>query len=233
MSEILQQLVLFFEELVLTIGYPGIFLVMFAENLIPPIPTDPLLPLAGLLVAEGEMEFLLVWFAAVAGAMSGSLVLYSIGAWADDKVVRRLIDRWGKYIGVDEAGLDRAFALFDRYGAPILIVGRSIPLIRVAVTLVAGMSRMALHKYLFYASLQSFAATAVYIGAGYLVGENWREVVNFVRVSPLVAAIIGGVLLAMIGFWWWRRRKRRENGDPITNALLDTQEVRRTPEPEM
>jgi len=57
--------------------------------------------------------------------------------------------------------------------------------------------------------------------------------VNFVRVSPLVAAIIGGVLLAMIGFWWWRRRKRRENGDPITNALLDTQEVRRTPEPEM
>jgi len=233
MSEILQQLVAFFEGLVLSIGYPGIFLVMFAENLIPPIPTDPLLPLAGLLVAEGEMEFLIVWFTAVAGAMSGSLVLYSIGAWADDRVVRRLIDRWGGFIGVDEAGLDRAFALFDRYGAPILLVGRSIPLIRVAVTLVAGMSRMSIPKYLFYASIQSFGTTGIYIGAGYLVGENWREVVNFVQVSPVAAAIIGGVIVMLMGAWWWRRRKRREHGDPITNALLDTQEVHRAPEPEM
>jgi len=184
-------------------------------------------------VLRSHLATIIILIMAVAGAMTGSIILYSIGAWADDKVVRKLIDRWGQYIGIDQQGLDRAFEMFERYGAPILIVGRSIPLIRVAVTLVAGMSGMSLPKYLFFSMIQSTGATFLYIGSGVLVGRNWREVVRFAEVSPGAAILLATVIIAFVTWWWFRRRRRTGEDDIITATLLDTQEVQRTPEPEM
>ena len=212
MAEFLDSIALFFEAVVAAIGYPGIFMVMFLENLIPPIPTDPLLPFAGILVADGQLNFLLVWMSAVSAAMVGSVMLYAVGMWADERVIRGIVRRYGRYMDVDEAALDRALALFEQYGAPMIFFGRMVPILRTAVTLTAGMSRMALPKFLFYSVLNSLTITGFWITAGVLMGENWTQILDFInRFQWVILAVGGGVVAWMLVAWLKRRRDIRRN----------------------
>ncbi|MFW5691455.1 MAG: DedA family protein [Chloroflexota bacterium] len=224
MAEIINEIAILFENLVLAIGYPGVFLIMLLENLIPPIPTDPLLPFAGMLVADGQFTFHMVWATAVAGALVGSLVLYAIGAWADERVIRALIRRYGRYIEIDEVQLDRALVLFDRYGAPLIFFGRMIPVLRTAVTLTAGISRMALPRFILYTVLNSLTITGFWIFVGVQLGENWTEVLDFInRFQPLLMGVIA-VALGLVVFTWLRRRLRRRTAGTmiIDNDISST-----------
>jgi membrane protein DedA with SNARE-associated domain len=209
MAELLDSIATFFEALVAAIGYPGIFFVMFLENIIPPIPTDPLLPFAGILVAEGKLNFWLVWLTAVSAAMIGSVMLYAVGMWADERVIRNLVRRYGRYLEIDEAALDRALVLFDRYGAPMIFFGRMVPILRTAVTITAGMSRMAIPKFLFYSILNSLAVTGFWITAGVIMGENWPQILEFINRFQWVILGVGGAGLAWMLASWWKRRRRR------------------------
>lgn len=220
-AEFLDQITVLFQELVQVVGYPGVFLVMFLENLIPPIPTDPLLPLAGMLVVEGQFTFLGVWATAVSGALLGSLVLYSIGAWADDRVLRAIVRRYGRYIDVGEAELDRAFAAFERHGAWYIYFGRMVPVIRSAVTLAAGASRMPLPKFVLFTVLNSLTITGFWIFVGVQLGENWTEVLDGInRFQPM---IIGLAVLAFayVVVRYMRRRARRRARMPLLVAEGD------------
>ena len=219
MAEFFDQLVTFFEHLVLTIGYPGIFAVMFAENLIPPIPTDPLLPFAGILVADDEMNFFIVWITAVTGAISGTLVLYSIGAWADEHVIRRLVTRYGRYVAVTNEGLDRAFKEFDRHGAWFILIGRSIPIVRSAVTLAAGMSRMPLPKFIILSTINSALVTGFWILAGVFLGENWNEVWDRLNTEHII--LIGLILVTIYLVFRVFRRRTQEDPQTITSIEQD------------
>lgn len=213
MSEFFEQLVIFFEDLVLAIGYPGIFAVMFTENLFPPIPTDPLLPFAGILVTEGKLDFFVVWIAAVTGAMTGTAILYAIGAWADKHVIDRVIGRYGRYIGLTTDSIDRAFRQFDRYGAWFILIGRSIPVIRSAVSLAAGMSRMSFPKFMLLSVINSTAITGFWIAAGVFLGENWEDVWDILGSRPVI--VLGLFLLAVIGLIYNMRRRWRKKSQLV------------------
>lgn len=201
MAEIINQITIFFEQLILAIGYPGIYAVMFAENVFTPIPTEPLLPLAGILASQGQLSFIGVWVTAVAGATSGSLVLYAIGRRGGDPMVRTLVRRYGRYFGMTESGLDRAVSLFNRYGGWVVFFGRWIPFVRPTVSLVSGVSRLPLYIFLPFTILSSAPATVIYIIGGYLLGENWRAILDVIdQLEPfiLVGGLVIGVLL--LGF---------------------------------
>lgn len=213
MSDLLNQLVEFFRELVLTIGYPGIFAVMFTENLFPPVPTDPLLPFAGILVAEGDMVFVVVWVTAVCGALTGTMILYFVGAWADDHVIRRLVTRYGKYTGITQEGMDRAFRLFDTHGAWFILIGRSIPVVRSAVSLTAGMSRMSLPRFVILSTINSAVVTGFWITVGVLLGENWRDVFELFKTMRWPAAVVFIAVVVVLGVYYMRRRNHRRESD--------------------
>ncbi|MBC7872020.1 MAG: DedA family protein [Chitinophagaceae bacterium] len=214
MSDFANQIIKFIENFVEAIGYPGIFLVMFAENVFPPIPTDPLLPFAGILVAEGKLSFFGVWFSAIAGAIIGSLVLYGVGAYAGESVVRTLVRRYGKYFSVSEDELDRALSLFAKYGGLFVFIGRAIPVLRSAVSLTAGMSRMPIPKFILYSAGMSALVTGFWTYAGFVLGENWRDILdNLERYQPLL--LIGLIVIVVIGgYWFYRRRVRRKALQP-------------------
>jgi membrane protein DedA with SNARE-associated domain len=219
MVELINNVANFFEALVAAIGYPGIFLVMFLENLIPPIPTDPLLPFAGILVAQGQLTFVGTWMAAVSAALIGSLMLYAVGMWADERVVRRLVRRYGRWVEVGEEELDRALALFERYGAPMIFFGRMVPVLRTAVTITAGMSRMPLHKFVFFTTLNSLTITGFWISAGVVMGENWTAIMTFIdRFQPL---LIGVIALAVLVFVVSYVRRRRAGANRDIAALKE------------
>lgn len=208
MAELIDLIAQFTEQLIQTIGYPGIFLIMLLENVFPPTPSDPLLPLAGILVAQGEMSFIGVWFTAILGAVVGSWMLYFFGMWADERVIRRFIQRYGRWMGISEEQLDRALDLFKRYGPSVVFFGRLFPVLRIGISLVGGMSRMPFIPFTAFTALSSAFATWFYIYAGYLLGENWREFLDIVdEMQPFI--IGGGVIAAIVGGVWFIRRYLR------------------------
>lgn len=211
MAEIINEIAVFFEQLILTVGYPGILLVMFAENVFTPLPTEPLLPLAGILAAQGQMHFALVWIAAVTGGTAGSLVLYTVGRRGGEPAVRSLIQRWGRYIGFGEDNLDRALGLFNRYGAVMVFVGRAIPMVRPTVSLVSGISGLPLRVFIPFTMLSSGIANGLYLTLGYVLGENWRDFLGLInRYEPAIigAAAVGGTLVGVYLLWRWMRGKQ-------------------------
>lgn len=189
MAELIRQIFEFLEQLITAIGYPGIFLAMFLENIFPPIPTDGLLPISGILASRGSMTYPGVIAAAVTGAVSGSLLLYGIGAWADERVVRALVRRWGRFLGMTEIDLDITLRRFKRYGAPLIFFGRWLPLARTVLSLAAGISRMPLPTFLLLTTSSSLVANGLWVTLGYLLGENWRVIIALINeFEPLIIA---------------------------------------------
>lgn len=206
MAELLNQIAAIIQQLIVTFGYPGIFLMQFAENVFPPVPTDTLLPFSGVVAASGRLHVLIVWLSAVSGGVSGSLVLYALGAWAKNRGVHQVIGRWGAVAGITEERLERVMEWFNRYGSPVIFFGRMLPVMRVVVSFAAGMSRMRLLPFVFFTALSSGLAMGFWIGVGYILGENWRVLLTLIdRFEPLilVAAVVGAA--GLIGFWIVRR----------------------------
>lgn len=210
-AEIINQLAEFFEHIILTFGYAGIFTMTLAENIFTPIPSEPLMPLSGILAAKGELDLLLVCVAALAGATFGSLILYAVGWWLGEPAVRVLVRRWGIYFGVTESLLDRGIVLFNRYGGWVIFIGRFLPMMRPVTALVAGMTGLKLYVFLPATILSTGLVTVIYVGAGYILGENWRTLLGwidnlepFLLVSSAVALIAAGVFIVNR---WLRQRQ--------------------------
>jgi membrane protein DedA with SNARE-associated domain len=179
-------------------GYPGVALLMFAENLFPPIPSEVILPLAGFVVNQGELRFVPALVVATVGSLAGALVLYALGRWGG----RTLVLRYGRLLRVREADLNRADAWFDRYGEAVVLLGRMVPGVRSLVSIPAGLAEMPVKRFVVLTVLGSGAWNTLLIGAGWQLGENWYRLSGVVgSVSNAVLAILAVVVLVM---WWWR-----------------------------
>ena len=202
MADIINRIAAFVQSLIVVIGYPGIFAMQFIENVFPPFPTDTMLPFSGVVAASGQLHIVGVWLAAVSGSVTGSLVMYALGKWADERVVRNLVRRYGRFAGINDDTMSKAMVWFNRYGAPVIVFGRFVPVMRSVISLTAGMSRMPVLLFAFLTTLSSSFAMAFWIGVGYVLGENWRVLLTLVdRFEPLilfaigVAVLGGGILL--------------------------------------
>lgn len=192
MAAVLDQLRVLIENVIEFMGYPGIALVMFVENLFPPIPSELVMPFAGFLVAEGQFSFWAAVLAGTTGSVAGALVIYYIGMWANEPLIRAFVRRYGRYFMLSEQDIDRALGVFERHGEIIVFVGRLIPLIRSLISLPAGMQRMPLPRFLVFTALGSALWTALLSGAGVMLGENWEQVLHYVdRYQNLTLAALG------------------------------------------
>lgn len=192
-------------DAVTTLGYPGIFAAMVAENLFPPIPSEVVLPLAGFEVDAGDLDFLLVVLAATLGSLAGALILYAIGLYGG----RPLVLRWGKVLRVSASDLDRAEDWFDRWGDWVVLVARVIPIARSLVSIPAGMMRMGLVRFIALTTLGSLVWNTVLVFAGKQLGANWEDVTDVVGQYALPIRIVAVLAVAAGGWWLWRRRAGR------------------------
>ncbi len=204
-----------------TIGYPGIFLVMFAENIFTPIPTEPFLPMAGIMAAQGKFAVFSVWLAATLGAVTGSLLLYGVGKWAGEPVVRGIIRRFGRYVGLSENELDRGVNLFNRYGGAMVFLGRWIPMVRPTVSVVSGICRLSLPVFLIFTTLSSAIVNAFWVAVGYLLGENWEEILaGFNQYQNVLVPLIVGAALVIAGVVGYRRLRGRRRNTLTRNSIM-------------
>src|SRR5262245_15922851 len=142
-------------EIVEELGYIGIAGLIALENIVPPIPSELILPLAGYMAWDGRFSLPVVIVAATVGSIVGALVLYAAGAWLGDARVRALVERFGGILGVGERDLDRANDWFDRYGAIAVLLCRLVPVARSLVSIPAGLRRMPLGRFVIYSGAGS------------------------------------------------------------------------------
>ncbi|MGY2895233.1 DedA family protein [Deinococcus sp. UYEF24] len=196
-------------DLMNTLGYLGIVLLMVLENLFPPLPSELILPAAGFAAARGDLNLVGVILAGALGSVLGTLPLYYIGRAVGEERLVKWADKYGKWLTLSGKDLRKADDWFDRHGPKAVLFGRMVPGIRSLLSLPAGMSEMALPKFLLYSSVGSGLWAALLAGAGYLLGDNYEQVSQYV--GP-----IGTVLLALLAayavFWVVRRRRQGAQG---------------------
>lgn len=208
MSEIMVQVQAWIEAIITTIGYGGIALVMFAENLFPPIPSELVMPFGGFIVARGEMNFFAVLAAGTIGAVLGGLALYYIGMWADEVIVRRFVRRYGRFFLISESDMDRTLEFFDRHGQKMVFFGRLIPLVRSLISIPAGMNRMPLGRFLVWTTVGSVIWNTILTYAGFKLGQNWESVLGIMDRYEKVA--LGLIALGLVTFIVMRIMKWRK-----------------------
>jgi len=181
----------FFQHLIDTLGYLGVFVLLLIENLFPPLPSEVVAPFCGYAAARGELNIWGVIAAAVFGSMVGQLPWYYAGRFLGEKRIEALAARHGRWMTVTPHEVDRVFKWFYRYGAASVFFGRMIPGIRAVISLPAGIAAMPLGKFLVY----SLAGTTIWMGglayAGYRLGQNYELVDEYIGPgTKIVAALI-------------------------------------------
>jgi membrane protein DedA with SNARE-associated domain len=195
-------------NLMQSLGYVGIALLMFLENLFPPIPSELIMPLAGFTVAKGEMALVPAIAAGVIGTMLGALPWYYIGKMAGETRIRGWLDRYGKWIGVSSDEIDKSKQWFYRHGTKAVFFGRLVPGIRTLISVPAGFSGMALSPFLIFSTLGTLAWVGLLTGAGYLLGDHYELIDEYL--GPVSKLVLVGLLLAF-GIWLFLKRKNNQN----------------------
>jgi membrane protein DedA with SNARE-associated domain len=196
------------------VGYVGVAIWVAIESVIIPIPSELVLPFAGFLVGEGAAiepitgrpwNLLLVTLAGTIGAVVGALIAYGIGYFGG----RPIIDRWGRYLGISPADIDRAETFFERHGTKAAFFGRMVPVIRSLVSFAAGIARMPLGPFVLFTALDSLPFTFLLAFAGVQLGANWEAVGGVLK--RFEYAVLAALVLVALAWIWFRiiRPRRR------------------------
>lgn len=179
-------------------GYLGIALLMFAENVFPPIPSELIMPLAGFTAARGELAFLPMVAAGTAGSLAGTLLWYQIGRWYSLARLRCLTARHGRWLTLTPEDVDKADAWFTRHGAKAVFLGRLVPGVRTLISVPAGINAMPFGRLLAYSTLGTSIWTGLLAAAGYLLEERYALVEDWINPASNL------VLVAIIGLYAYR-----------------------------
>nr|WP_051065497.1 DedA family protein [Nocardiopsis potens] len=190
-----------------TLGGPGAGLAIALENLFPPIPSEVILPLAGFTASQGDLNLVeaIVW--TTIGSVVGALALYGIGAALGRERFRALA---AKVPLVKISDIDKTEEWFAKHGTKAVFFGRMIPIFRSFISIPAGIERMSVPVFLGLTTLGSLIWNTIFVMAGYLLGESWHLVEEYM--GYVSKAVVVAVLVAVVWFIVARVRDMRRSG---------------------
>lgn len=186
----------FILDLIESWGYAGIFILMFLENVFPPIPSEVIMALGGIAVAQGRFDFWTMVAVAVAGTTFGNWVWYGVGRWVGYERLKPLVDRFGRWLTLDWDEVERLHAFFLKYGSGIVFICRFLPIARTMISLPAGMVQMNQAKFLLWTAAGSAIWITALAGAGSWFGKQFAEFDRFI--GPLAVVAIGSLVLIYV-----------------------------------
>lgn len=189
-----------------SLGYWGIGLLMLLENLFPPIPSELIMPLAGFTVARGDMEFAPVIVAGVVGTVLGALPWYYAGKILGEQRLKKLADRYGRWLTISSKDITKAKSWFDKQGGKAVFICRLVPGVRTLISLPAGISRMPLVPFLLYSTLGTLLWVGLLTYAGYVLGDNYELVDEYL--GPVSKIVLASLIFAFIIFVVKRNMRR-------------------------
>ena len=192
-------------QLIERTGYLGVGFLMFLETVFPPIPSEVIMPVAGVAAAQGHMTLPGVIASGTGGAMFGNFFWYLVARVIGLHRFRPFIERHGRWLTLDWYDVEKAEKLFGRFGPVIVGIGRLLPTVRSVVSIPAGLLRMRLRNFLIWSTIGTAGWSSALAIAGYVLGKRF-EGINAV-LGPVSSAIIALIVLAYI---WrqltWRKR---------------------------
>lgn len=186
----------FVVDLITRTGYFGVFLLMALENIFPPIPSEIIMPFAGIVVSKGDLNLVLVLLAGTAGSVAGALPWYYAGKWLGKERLERLATKHGRWLTVSVVEIEKSVDAFHRHGKKAVLFGRLIPAVRTLISVPAGIAEMKLLTFLTYTTAGSLVWTSVLTGAGHLLQKNYMTVGAYV--DPASKAIVGALVVAYV-----------------------------------
>lgn len=190
-------------------GYPVVFILIFLESTLVPIPSELVMPFAGFMAYQGKFSLPVILVINSVGALLGSGLCYWIGVVGG----KPFLERYGKYFLVRRHDIEKTETFFARHGKATILIARFLPVIRHVISVPAGIARMPLRGFFLQTFLGSTIWGGVLILLGYYVGANWKTFSNTLkRVDLLIGAILVLGLVALgIRFVVRRRASGLEN----------------------
>ena len=204
-----QQLVEFLTNLIQAIGWFGVVVIMTIESANIPIPSEVTMPLAGWMLVQARggtalQAFLLGGLWGAVGCTIGSVISYWLGAWGG----RPLVERYGKYIFINEEDLVKADRWFARWGDWAAFISRLLPIVRTFISFPAGVVRMNFPRFAIYSFIGSFIWCGLLAMGGFYFGEHWEELRAIMRPFDIPIAIF--ILAAFVYYVYHHIRKGSE-----------------------
>lgn len=202
----MQEVAKFFQDVVATLGYPGLFLLVVLESTLVPVPSTLVFPFAGFLAAKGVFSLPVVLALNSAGALVGSGLSYWIGAAGG----KPLLVKYGKYALIRQKDIEKAEAWFANHGKATILIARFVPVVRHIISLPAGIARMRLVPFFVQTFLGATLWGGFLIVLGFYMGEHWDTVANKIKRFDLVIglAIVVAVVVFAVRFFVKRKRER-------------------------
>lgn len=194
-----------------SLGYLGIGLLMFLENLFPPIPSELIMPFAGYsaTLADSKIQVIPAIAVGVIGTILGAIPWYYAGLLLGQNRLQALAGRYGKWIGISSEDIDKSVNWFQKHGIKAVLLGRLVPGIRTLISIPAGISKMSLFPFLIYSTIGTIGWVSLLTYAGYFLGKNYELVEKYIDVISKIVVI--GVLIAIaafIGYRLWKRSRK-------------------------
>jgi len=190
------------KDIILTMGYPGIIFLMGLESMVLPIPSEVVMPFAGWLAYDGQMDWVIAALVGTLGCTLGSLIAYYAGYYGG----RPFVLRYGRYVLLQEKHLDSAERWFERWGASAVFFTRLLPVLRTFISIPAGICRMNIVKFIILTTLGSAPWCFALTYAGFLLGPEWESIIRFFE--PFEVLIVVAAVLLVFYYYFYYRKKR-------------------------
>lgn len=189
-------------DLVEAWGYLGVAVAMFLENVFPPIPSEVIMGLTGMAVADGKLDFAGAVAAGTLGAALGNWIWYWIGRVVGYERFRPLIDRFGRWLTLDWAEVEKIVGIFKRFDNAIVFWARFLPQVRTMISLPAGMLVMSQLRFLLWTLLGTGVWNSVLIGSGYILRNEFSQFDDYYGwVAVVMIAGVVGLYLYRVVTW--------------------------------
>ena len=196
----LHDIVDFIVNAVESLGYIGIFIMMFLESSFFPFPSEVAMIPAGLLAAQGKMSLVLAIMIGLLGSLCGALFNYFLAV----KFGRGFLIKYGKYFFIKEETIAKTEQFFKEHGAISTFTGRLIPAVRQYISFPAGLAKMDLKIFALYTTLGAGLWVTILALIGYFVGANEALAKEYTK--EITIAVLGAIALLL--FWYIRRQKK-------------------------
>jgi len=178
-------------------GYWGVFALMVLENIFPPIPSELIMGVGGIAVARGSMQFWPLLLVGTVGSTLGNYAWFLVGDRFGYARLRPFVERWGRWLTMDWADVEKATAFFRRHGQWVVFAMRFSPFLRTMISLPAGLSHMKHWRFLAF----TFAGAAVW---NTLLIHGGRLVARFAGVEQLLGDAILALTAGILIWYVWR-----------------------------
>lgn len=185
-------------ELIHSIGYIGVIVGMFLENIFPPIPSELIMMFSGAAAVDGKLNIILVIIAGAVGSTLGLIPWYYLARSLGEKKVKIFAERYGRWLAFTPDDVSKAHTYFEKYKEKILFIGRFLPAVRTFVAIPAGIIKTPLKIVLFYGFFGALVWDGTFGIIGYFIGSHAGPIIH---VIDTITYITFGIII----LWYFYR----------------------------